>query len=236
MKFEQFYSSSSGNLYTVTASNGGRILLECGVTWKKLQRALNYDLSNIDAAIISHEHKDHSAAIRDVMRAGIDVYMSEGTAKTLDVIDERRIPLLLENKTRVKIGTFEVFPFALNHDAAEPLGFIIHCDKEDMLFAPDTSHITQRFGLALSIIALECSYDINVLQGRVDNLDIIETLAKRLLTSHMELQTTKKYLREFCDLSRCREIQLLHLSRDNIDAEKARKEVEDEFFIETVIV
>ena len=74
------------------------------------------------------------------------------------------------------------------------------------------------------------------MQDRVDRQDINETLAKRLLLSHMEKENTKRYLREFCDLSCCRQIHLLHCSRDNIDAEAVRKEFEDEFFIETIII
>lgn len=56
MRFESFYSSSTGNLYCVTAANGKRLLIECGVTWRKLIKALSYDLTNIEACLISHEH------------------------------------------------------------------------------------------------------------------------------------------------------------------------------------
>ncbi|MDO8302666.1 MAG: hypothetical protein Q7T18_05445, partial [Sedimentisphaerales bacterium] len=85
-------------------------------------------------------------------------------------------------------------------------------------------------------IALECSYDKDLHQERVDTGTINESLAKRLLTSHMEKQNTIKYLAEFCDLVKCREIHLLHCSADNIDKEQARKEIEERFFIKTVIV
>ena len=56
MKFIAHASSSSGNLYCVTAANGKRILIECGVAWKKLQKALGYKLNNVEACLISHEH------------------------------------------------------------------------------------------------------------------------------------------------------------------------------------
>jgi hypothetical protein len=61
-------------------------------------------------------------------------------------------------------------------------------------------------------------------------------LAKRLLTSHMEKQNAMNYLQEFCDLSKCRQIHLLHCSGDNMDKEKVRIEFEKKFFIETKVV
>ncbi len=56
MIFRQHYSGSSGNLYEIVANSGARLLIEAGVTWKKLQKALDYNLSNIEACLISHGH------------------------------------------------------------------------------------------------------------------------------------------------------------------------------------
>jgi hypothetical protein len=37
-------------------------------------------------------------------------------------------------------------------------------------------------------------------------------IAKRIRKNHMQIDDTKKYLKDCCDLSRCREIHLLHMS------------------------
>lgn len=236
MTFEQLYSGSDGNLYVVTNDNGKRLLIECGVTWKKIQRALCYDLSGIVGCVVSHEHKDHCKAIREVMRAGIDVYVSEGTFGALGLINERRAKVLEQLKGVWIEPAFKIFPFSIIHDAQEPFGFILQVDGEYLLYATDTAYIKQRFTMPFSIIAIECSYDITVLQRMIDEEKINEEVAKRLLTSHMEKKQTIRYLREFCDLSKCREIHLLHMSSDNIDREKVKKEIEDTFFIETRVV
>ena len=83
MKFQSYYSSSMGNLYEVVAANGQRLLIECGCTWKKLQKALSYDLTNIAGCLLTHEHKDHSKAVEDVMENAIDVWASEGTFEAI---------------------------------------------------------------------------------------------------------------------------------------------------------
>lgn len=237
MKFTQYYSSSSGNLYMVEANNGKRLMIECGVTWSEIQKALNYDLSNIVACLVSHEHKDHSKAMKDVIEAGIDVYASYGTFNSMDM-DKYRRAKIIAYKTLVRLADFDILAIEVHHDAQGPLGYVVRekATGEYLLFATDTSHISQRFNLAFSIVAIECSYDKEVLQKRVDTQTINETLAKRLLTSHLEKQNTIKYLADYCDLSKCTEINLLHLSGDNIDKEQARKDVEDRFFITTRIV
>lgn len=237
MKFKQFYSSSKGSLYTLTSDNGSRLLIDPGVTWKKLQTALNYDLSNIVGALCSHGgHRDHSMAIRGVTEAGIDVYANEHTFQHHDLVGHRRAKVVAD-KSFVRLEAFHIRCFELHHDVPT-LGFVIKetATNEYLLFAIDSSHITQRFKVPFHIIALECSFDKDILTERVETNDINETLAKRLLSSHMEKSNTLRYLTEFCDLSKCREIHLLHMSADNIDREKTRKEFEEKLFIDVVIV
>lgn len=236
MTFEQYYSSSRSNLYTVTAANGKRLMLECGVRWLLLQKALGYNLSGIDACLLTHEHADHSKAIKEVMRAGIDVFASVGTFGALRVESNRRAKAI-EAYAGITNKVFDSYAFPIIHDAVEPFGYIVRevSTNEYLLFVPDSGYIKQRFNIPFTIIALECSYDIEILQHRVDTQDINETLTKRLLESHAEKQTTMNYLAEFCDLSKCREIHLLHCSGDNLDKPATKKEFEKRFFIETVI-
>lgn len=248
MTFTQLFSNSDGNAYIVTANNGKRLLIECGVSWPRLQKALGYDLDGIVACILSHSHKDHSKAVKDVLRAGIDVYASQGTFDALGLTNERRANVVANKQVVRDLGPFEVFPFDTEHDAPEPLGFVVREKSgaytyaivrmpldEHLLFVTDTFHIKQKFKIPFNIIAIECSYNGEYLKKRVDNNDINEHLAKRLLESHMELETTMSYLTECCNLSKCQQLHLIHLSQDNIEAEKVRARFEKELFIETII-
>jgi phosphoribosyl 1,2-cyclic phosphodiesterase len=230
MKFIQHYSSSGGNLYEVVAENGKRLLLECGVAWRFIQKALDYNLEGIEGCFLTHEHKDHSKAVRDVLKAGIDVYASELTLSVLT--SGHRREHYIANETLTRLDSFEVLSFDVHHDAIHPLGFVIRekATGEYMLFATDTSHISHKFSLPFSIIAVECSYERKRLEGYVESQTINETLAKRLLTSHQEQQVALDYINNHCNLSKCREIHLLHLSSDNIDKEAARQLFERETF------
>lgn len=238
MKFEQLYSSSSGNAYVVTANNGKRLLIECGVVWPTLTKALHYDLKNISGCLLTHEHKDHSKAIRDVMKAGIDVYASGGTFEAMGLLGERRGKVISSAALAEapRIGPFIVRAYTSNHDAAEPLLFTVLCDNEFLLFATDTPFIKQRFKTPFNIIAIECSYNEPYLRKRVEEKTINVELAKRLLDSHMSEANCLAYLRDYCDLTKCTEIHLLHLSADNINKKRICEEFKRELFVEIKVI
>ncbi|MHC4324091.1 MAG: MBL fold metallo-hydrolase [Planctomycetota bacterium] len=236
MRFNSYFSSSKANLYEVIASSGKRLLIECGCTWKQLLKAIDHDLSNIAGCIISHSHNDHSKAIEDVMDNGIDVYSSEDTFNAIEEsLHLHRRARVIRALERFYVGSeFIVMPFAVEHDVP-CMGFVVHADHESLLFITDTMMIKQRFGCAFNIIAICCSYDGETIRDLVEAEKINETYAKRLISSHMEKNTTKSYIKDCCNLDKCTEIHLLHMSGSNIDKEKVRAELEKEFFIKTLI-
>ncbi|GAG14689.1 unnamed protein product, partial [marine sediment metagenome] len=128
--------------------------MECGVTWKMLQKALGYDLSNIDACLLTHEHQDHAKAVKEVMRAGIDVYSSAGTfeAEALGIQDDRRAKAI-PAYAGIHNEAFYSYAFPIIHDAAEPFGYIIREENtnEYLLFVPDSRFIKQRFNIKFTI-------------------------------------------------------------------------------------
>ena len=203
MIFEALASSSSGNAYIVSDSDT-RILLECGVSHKKLQKLSGFSLSDFSGCLVSHEHKDHSKSVADLIGRGMEVYMSQGTAEAL----ETEGVTLIEHMEQFNVGSLDIVPFTTFHDAAEPLGFLIksRVDGDVLAFATDTVNLRYKFP-GLNILAIEANYDKNILErsSRPDKLK------QRIVNAHMEIDTLCDYLRTL-DLSQCREIHLLHLS------------------------
>ena len=204
MKFEALASSSSGNAYIVT-DRDTRILLECGVSHKKLQKLSGFSLSEFQACLVSHEHKDHAKAVTDLISRGMAVYMSPGTADAL----ETDAVNLIEHMEQFNVGSLDIVPFTTFHDAAEPLGFLIksRVDGDVLAFATDTVNLRYKFP-GLNILAIEANYDKHILE-RCEKMP--EKVRYRITNSHMEIDTLCDYLRSL-DLSQCREIHLLHLS------------------------
>ena len=233
MRFQQLYSGSEGNAYLVTSSTGRKLLVECGVTWKKMLASLNYDLSEIDCCLITHHHKDHCKSASDVMLSGIDCYASKETWQGLELDSSRRKFRILDGVLYER-GAFKFRAYPSNHDVPGSLLFVIKADSEFLLFVTDSAWVSQKFPMPFNIIAIECSYDPDILREREENKEIDGALAKRLLTSHMSKYETMRYIKEDCDLEHCREINLLHLSSGNMGgtAAEIKAEFEDEFMID----
>ena len=240
MKFTQYYSSSEGNLYIVVAENGERLMIECGVPWKKILPVLRFDLKGVVGCIISHSHSDHCRAVKDVLKAGIPVYGSLGTLDACGVFGERNARPVVAFEP-VKIGkSFAIKPYNAVHDAIEPYYYLIReqvGDKSEvMLFVTDTNNILQKFGIKFKIIAIECSYDYEIVEKLVEGGGVNQRLGVRLMESHMAKDNCLKYLMAKCDLGKCEEVHLLHLSGGNIDKEKTRAEFEKELMVSVKIV
>ena len=204
MKFTSLASSSHGNAYIVS-DRETRILLECGLSRKKLQQLAGFKLTAFDACIVSHEHKDHSGCVADLIKAGLLVYMSQGTAETLGV----ELVTDIQHGEQFTVGSIDVVPFTTFHDAAEPLGFLFksRCDGDVLAFATDTVNLAYHFP-GVNILAIEANYDREILD-RSEKLP--DRVRHRITNSHMEIDALCRYLRTL-DLSECREIYLLHLS------------------------
>lgn len=204
MRFEALASSSAGNAYVVSDKDT-RILLECGVSHSKLQKLSGFKLSEFQACLVSHEHKDHAKSVQELIERGMAVYMSQGTAEALETDGTE----LIGHMEQFNVGSLDIVPFTTFHDAREPLGFLIksRLDGDVLAFATDTVNLRYKFP-GLNILAIEANYDKNILE-RCERIP--EKVRYRIANAHMEIDTLCDYLRGL-DLSQCREIHLLHLS------------------------
>ncbi len=204
MKFTPLASSSHGNAYIVEDGKS-RLLTECGVSYKKLQKLMGFSTCGLCGCLISHEHKDHAGCYDQLLKNGVPVYASAGTAKALGC-DLFRI---LKKGEPVTVGSFDVLPFPTFHDAAEPLGFLIRSrtDGDKLAFATDTVNLRYQFPGA-GILAVECNYDEAIL-ARAERMP--EKVRHRVSNAHMSVKRLCAWLSGL-DLSRTREVYLLHLS------------------------
>jgi len=157
------------------------------------------------------------------MRAGIDCYISAGTAEALEVSGHRAN--IIKARQQFRIGTWTVLPFETQHDAQEPVGFLLaNQEGEKLLYATDTYYIRYRFR-GLTHIAVECNYSLDILRTNVANGSVEPVLKNRILKSHFSLENVKKFL-QANDLSKVQEIWLLHLSEQNSCEKRFKEEVQ----------
>lgn len=240
MKIEVLGTGSSGNCYKVKIGKA-TLLLECGLPYKVIQKKLNFKISEIDACLVTHEHMDHAKAIKDLMKAGVDCYMTKGTAEALGVSGHRLKTFRSFEKARYYSEVIEgliVLPFEAVHDVAEPVSYYIRTysryDKEESLvFVTDTAYMKYKIP-ACDVLMIECNYVKSVLDEKDKQGEIDVSLRNRIVKNHMSLETLVEALKA-ADLSRTKKIYVLHLSDLNSDEEIIKRTIQERTGIEVVV-
>lgn len=225
MKLQILGSSSKGNCYIFRASTGAVLMVECGVSFNDIKKALNFDISKVVGCLISHEHQDHAKQAGKCLESGIDCYMSRGTAQSIGLEDARRVHIMQELHP-YRLGAFTVHPFKTEHDASEPFGFLIqHPEMGMVLFATDTYFLEYRFR-GLNNILIECNYRMDILEANVKAGKLPEAVRKRTLRSHCSFDTCRDILLAN-DLTAVNNIVLIHLSDGNSNAREFQEGIQE---------
>jgi phosphoribosyl 1,2-cyclic phosphodiesterase len=216
-------SGSSGNAYRISDGDTA-LLLDAGIPLQRIKPALNFRVRDLAGCLITHAHGDHAKAAGDIAKAGVDVYTSQGTIDACRLTGHRMKPV--KALQEVMIGTFAVLPFDVQHDAPEPLGFLLTSRRtgEKLLYFTDTYYLKYRF-TGLTHIMGECNYSMDIVEQSVRNGYIPPELVPRLIKSHMSLEHFLDLLKAN-DLHEVKQIYLLHLSNNNSDAERFREAVQ----------
>lgn len=233
MRLQILASGSSGNCYCIDDGES-TIILDAGIPIKEIQKGIGFRLSAVAGALITHRHNDHAKAVPDLIYAGVNVYASEDVfeAKNVSghhckVIDNG---IIGERRNWVTVGTFKVLPFLCHHDVHN-LGFYIHSNVtgENLLYFTDTYYIEHIFP-KLNYIMAECNFD----PAAIKDAKLHPALKARLYKSHMSIETFIEMLKKN-DLSKVRQIYLLHLSDRNSRADEFKKRVQAETGCEVYI-
>ncbi|RLC19399.1 MAG: MBL fold metallo-hydrolase [Deltaproteobacteria bacterium] len=219
-------SGSSGNCYHISDDGSRSFLIECGIRFEKIQKFTGYNLASMQGCLISHSHKDHCKAYKNIMRLGLDTWMSEQTAKELNSSGHRGKQF--SAKLEFNIGpckNWTILPFKLQHDV-DNHGFLILSKHsgERLVYITDSYYCRYKFP-KVNIYMVECNYSREILDENYKAGKIERFLRDRVLKSHFSLENVLNFFKAN-DLSHCREIHLLHISNGNGDSEQFKIEVE----------
>lgn len=221
LNFSVLGSGSSGNCAYV-AGNRGAVLLDCGLSERETAKRLRAVApgARVDAIVIGHEHLDHAGTAADVATAlRIPVWATAGTAEALrpkwgSLMDlnfsSPRLGLLAAGQA-IEIGDLVITPFAVPHDAAEPIGFVVESQGLRLVYALDLGEIAPVLGhLHGDALILEANHDVDMLAQSEYPAEVKRRISGS--TGHLSNDAVEAFLANDWD-GGARVLVLAHLSR-----------------------
>ena len=178
------FSGSSGNA-TLIGNRDGYILIDAGVSCKRLREALSerdVELNKIAAIFITHDHSDHISGLR--VFAGsmkVPVFATEQTLSGIESANSMPIGAQInplpcnmssnnyDKSNGVEAAGMGVYSFATSHDTPGSCGFIIETsDHHRIAVATDMGVVTEGVRRSITgcdVILLESNYDRAMLEA-----------------------------------------------------------------------
>ena len=175
MKVCVLASGSSGNSIYIQ-EGATRVLVDAGLTAKQIVlrlEAIGANPADLQAIVVSHEHSDHIKGVGVLARKyGLPVWMTEGTwggcKNTFRGTERVRT---FDNDQSFAVGDLGFQPYALSHDAADPVNFVVSGAGACVGIATDMGTVTQLAYERLrpaDLVVIETNYDRDLLEQRLE--------------------------------------------------------------------
>lgn len=166
-------SGSKGNA-TIIKSNQHKILIDVGISFLSINQKLsakNASILNVDALFITHEHQDHVRGLNTLLKRRIikNIFISKGTYNNLPVETRKLFPkniVFVKADQPFDYGDFNITPFSLSHDAAEPISYVFNSNNKKVVILTDTGYVDQSYFELLKnadMYILESNHDAEML-------------------------------------------------------------------------
>lgn len=224
-KVINLYSGSTGNS-TYVRTPDAELLIDAGKSAKALKQALKdigTDAARLDAIFLTHEHSDHTSALRVLLKcAPVNIHSLCECAECIKLCPQSEGLLNChEMGYSVRIGNTLVTSFATSHDSLGCAGYRVDYDDGDTRrsfgIATDTGYVTEGMKSSLcgcESVILESNHDIDMLLRG----DYPEHLKSRILSprGHLSNEACARFVRCLAE-SGTKNVMLAHLSRENND-------------------
>lgn len=198
-------TGSSGNCYALYDNGGKILLLDLGLARKQILKGIDFNVSGVVGAIVSHAHTDHSKAVKDFENMGIKVWK----------------PFSENNLTnRMKFGGFSVQCFPLPHNGVANFGFYINANGQKILYLTDYEYCRFNFkSLQVNHIICECNYQQELVSRDLANYE-------HKIRGHCSLETCKSFIAAN-KTNALRTVILCHMGQETTIAEECLSEVQN---------
>ncbi len=168
-KFFPLFSSSSGNS-TYIGDAGGGLLVDAGVSFKKISEKLaenGIPLSKIKAVLVTHEHGDHIKGLHTLLKkTKATVIASRNTVYALEfhkAIEDDTPRIYIDEYEKFDFEGFNIVRFATSHDCLDSSGYVITLSGgQRVAVCTDLGIVTDEVKNALcglDLVMLESNHD-----------------------------------------------------------------------------
>lgn len=212
--------SGSGGNALVLESGQQRLMIDAGFSCREIEKRLNkvgiHD-HRFDGLILTHEHSDHTRGVkRFARRHDVPIYATAGTLAGVGLADNGYKLEILASGRPVEIGHLMIEPFAIPHDAREPIGLVVEDaqGKRVGLVADLGARSQLAWGRLtdLDALILESNHDLDMLRSGPYPWPLKQRVASR--HGHLSNREAADGIPEL-DSSRLQWVVLYHLSRTN---------------------
>lgn len=173
MELFSLRSGSRGNAALVFTDKT-KVMVDCGISGKTTACALceiGVNSGDLNGIVVTHEHSDHISGIGILMRRyNLPVFANRETwdamSSQIGKVDKSLVNIIDENQN-FKIGDIEITPFAIPHDAINPVGYTFTDGEEKVSVATDIGELKKDLFQALrgsKTVLLEANHDTNMLE------------------------------------------------------------------------
>lgn len=212
--------SGSGGNALVLESGGHKLMIDAGFSCREIEKRLamvDIDGEGFDGLVLTHEHSDHTKGVkRFARRHNVPVYATAGTLEGLNLSGNGIEIRLLASGRPAEIGSFALEPFAIPHDAREPIGVVVQDSggRRVGLVADLGARSQLAWGRLtdLDALILESNHDLDMLRSGPYPWPLKQRVASR--HGHLSNREAAEGIPEL-DSSRLQWVVLYHLSRTN---------------------
>jgi len=237
-------SGSTGNSVLLETERT-TLLIDAGLGRKEMQRRFaalgRSQPAHVDAILITHEHSDHSSGLAQMAREwDCPAYLTEPTHRAIVKMyaedpekPGKKASLerveYIRSGDRFEIGDVEINPFAIPHDAADPVGFSFRVGGAKVAITTDLGYLPELVKHHLreaDFLILESNHDLDMLKVGPYPWHIKQRVMSR--TGHLSNTVVSEFLAdsEVFD-ARAQYLVLAHLSEQNNTPEVARISAEE---------
>ncbi len=226
MRLVVLASGSSGNALIVEAG-GSAILIDCGVSCRQIERrmhAAGLQPERLAAVVLTHEHSDHIQGLEVFLRRyPLPVAATAGTAEACHGLFTPE--LVLQSGREVVLDGLRVLPFAVSHDAREPVGLVVeHAGRRAGLLTDcgvATALAVERLA-ACEALLLEANHDRDLLRQGPYPWALKQRIASRF--GHLSNEQAQQLLDRLAHPG-LQVVVGMHLSRENNSPVLVRQEL-----------